>query len=333
MYDIPVWQMIQEAINAKGEGTFTLDDIRRYILKRYPQVNESTVSTQVNYCCVNRPSRTNTPANQEPRIANGHYDILFAESRNCYAKYDPQKHGVWDIAQISGKFVVRNVTGATTNHETEQVKQPQKSKTRQIGNRVLTGLMPSARSVSEYADKWCALDNYPAQESALHKLFHECFPTNTDLDGVLVKVATLNAFYATNIYNVFAVARHIVAVDFDARLQRGDDTLVSDIATGHGVCNSVSGKESRFYSFASKYCSHHRPDVYPIYDSYVEKMLLALRDRDGFAQFTREELHDYRTFKRVIVALQTFYALESCSLKAIDQYLWLVGKEAFPKAY
>jgi len=173
------------ALANRSEGTFTLDDIRRYILKRYPQVNESTVSTQVNYCCVNRPSRTNTPANQEPRIANGHYDILFAESRNCYAKYDPQKHGVWDIAQISGKFVVRNVTGATTNHETEQVKQPQKSKTRQIGNRVLTGLMPSARSVSEYADKWCALDNYPAQESALHKLFHECFPTNTDLDGAL----------------------------------------------------------------------------------------------------------------------------------------------------
>lgn len=30
---------------------------------------------------------------------------------------------------------------------------------------------------------------------------------------------------------------------------------------------------SNFYSFASKYCSHHNPLDYPIYDIYVDEVL------------------------------------------------------------
>ena len=32
------------------------------------------------------------------------------------------------------------------------------------------------------------------------------------------------------------------------------------------------------YSFATKYFSHHKPDIYPIYDSYVDKLLRFYRD-------------------------------------------------------
>lgn len=43
------------------------------------------------------------------------------------------------------------------------------------------------------------------------------------------------------------------------------------------------GKNTKkyFYSFATKYCCNHRPDVYPIFDKFVEKAI---------NKFIREEL-------------------------------------------
>ena len=46
------------------------------------------------------------------------------------------------------------------------------------------------------------------------------------------------------------------------------------------------GKQKNFYSFATKYCSHHRPYDYAIYDSYVDKVLRHFRNVDGFSDFT-----------------------------------------------
>jgi hypothetical protein len=41
-------------------------------------------------------------------------------------------------------------------------------------------------------------------------------------------------------------------------------------------------REINFYSFATKYCSHHKPEMYPIYDSYVDKMLGYFKKRTIF---------------------------------------------------
>jgi len=178
---------------------------------------------------------------------------------------------------------------------------------------------------------WTSLESYSAQEKALNRLFWEFCPENKKLDDVLLKAATLNAFYATNVYNIFAVAKHIVSLDIDERLKLGDESLVMDITSGHGVKHRTTGKEIQFYSFATKYCSHHQPKAYPIYDSYVEEMLVYLRDTDHFADFLREDLRKISIFKKVLLKLQNFYSLESFTLKEIDQYLWQYGKEKFPK--
>ena len=84
-----------------------------------------------------------------------------------------------------------------------------------------------------------------------------------------------------------------------------------------------------FYSFASKYCSHHRPDIYPIYDSYVHKLLKYFRDRDGFTKFKEADLKTYQSYTDVILAFRKFYGLDSFTVKEIDKYLWQLGKEAF----
>lgn len=185
---------------------------------------------------------------------------------------------------------------------------------------------PSSDQVVHYLRRWEETENYLFQERALDRLFRQLCPENKTIEDILLKAATLNEFYSTNIFSVYPVARHILTLDIDERLVRGDLTLVDDIQTV-----TIGGKERRFYSFASKYCSRHNERDYPIYDSYVDEVLRYFRAQDGFAQFSNDELREYRRFKEILVAFQSFYGLNSFILKEVDMYLWQLGKEYFPK--
>ena len=194
---------------------------------------------------------------------------------------------------------------------------------------------PTKQAVWDYLENWEQLPAYPEQENALHLLFRLTFPNNTNISEVLLKCSTLNDFYGTNIFCIFPVAKHIINLDIDTRLRDGDPLLVNDIAVGHGIINSKSGKEIQIFSFASKYCSHHNPADYPIYDSYVMKLLVYFRskNKDGFAEFTNKELRDYPTFKKAILDFRNVYSLQDFDFKQIDQYLWQLGREKRPKSY
>ena len=74
--------------------------------------------------------------------------------------------------------------------------------------------------------------------------------------------------------------------------------------------------------------SNIRTEVFPIFDSYVEKMLLHFRGKDGFASFKNSELRQYERFVEIIHAFRKHYGLEQFSIKQIDAYLWLEGKAA-----
>ncbi len=187
---------------------------------------------------------------------------------------------------------------------------------------------PKPRLIREYLTKWEQLKNYQLQESSLKLLFHSLCPHNQSTEHVLLKVSTLNDFYSTHIFDTYAVAKHIVGLDVDQRLAKGDHSLVNDIAAvpmGESVKN--------FYSFASKFCSHHKPDIYPIYDSYVEIMLVNYKNKDNFDRFAKDDLKYYEHFVKIIEAFREFYGLTDFSLRDIDRFLWLAGKEWFPKNY
>lgn len=186
---------------------------------------------------------------------------------------------------------------------------------------------PSIAEVEKYLAKWETLDNYSAQERALDKLFFEVYPCNADMNEVLIKVSCLNDFYYTNIYSTYSVAKRILSLDIDARLKAGDPTLVDDIA----VVTMDNGNVKNFYSFATKYCSHHKPTEYAIYDSYVEDVLKYYRDVDDFCDFFTEDLRSYEKFVAVLRAFAKFYNLEQYTLKDLDKYLWLLGKDKFPQ--
>jgi len=187
---------------------------------------------------------------------------------------------------------------------------------------------PTKQSVAEYLDKWTRLPGYVEQEEALLLLFKDTFPRNTNLSEVLIKCSTLNDFYGTNIFNVYPIAKHIVTLNIDSRLADGDPKLVNEISFGHGI-TARSGKELHLFSFATKYCSHHNPLDFPIFDSYVEKLLVHFRNADKFTNFRNEELRNFLVFKQVIINFRIAYQLEDFNLKQIDQYLWQYGKDVF----
>lgn len=187
---------------------------------------------------------------------------------------------------------------------------------------------PCKEEVQKYLNLWDSLENYVLQENSLYKLFHKTYPKNTDIDDILIKASSLNDFYSTNIFSIFPVAKHILELDIDERLKNGDTSLVNDIANV-----TISGVKKHFYSFATKYCSHHNPDDFPIYDDFVKRVLLYFKSKDKFDVFTEDDLKDYSRFKSVLTNFKKYYAIDNYSLKDIDRYLWQLGKEYFPKKY
>lgn len=188
---------------------------------------------------------------------------------------------------------------------------------------------PNKNIINEYLVKWDNLeDHYIWQESSLDKLFHKDYKYNTDLNEILIKCSCLNDFYSTNIFLIYPVAKNIYDLNIDKRLDAGDSSLVNDIAHVN-----ISGKEKVFYSFASKYCSHHNNIEFPIYDYFVDKMLIYFQKRDKFSNFKKNDLKDYVKFKNILIEFKKFYDIDEYNLRDIDKYLWIAGKEYFPKKY
>jgi hypothetical protein len=137
---------------------------------------------------------------------------------------------------------------------------------------------------------------------------------------VLLKTAELNALSSTNVYAVRPLARHILALRIDDALDRGDLAVVEKLADF-----SVGGKHRRIYSFATKYCSWHRPETFPIYDYRVLAALLEIQKDDAFASFGAGDLQQYRRFVEVLGDFRRYFGLEALTFREIDKYLWRLG--------
>ena len=184
--------------------------------------------------------------------------------------------------------------------------------------------MPSVAEVERCLKIWRDDDEYEKfrrQEDSVTMLFRELYPKNTEIKEVLIKVSVLNDFYGANIFDVYPVARHIVELNIDSSLNKADLDIVDKISRAKGVKN-------RHYSFATKYCSHHRPDIYPIYDRFVGKVLTYFKDE--FYKSENFDLKDFHFFEGVYQAFIKHYKLAKFSLREVDWYLWILGKENFP---
>ena len=215
-------------------------------------------------------------------------------------------------------------------------------------------------------------------EDVLNKLFREDEKTkkNTDIGTILMKVTLLNAFYRTAIINIHLVpiARYICSLNFDERILSGENNnepnyeLIHDLAyhqcsyfTHQGdtsimrfrvkTRNGIVNQMNNLYSFATKYCAWHQPDVYPIVDSYAKSMLYQIvndyeyEDRNKLleyidlkklkerniidrARLSKIMLNDYEIYCHVYKGLRTYLAKEKdikLNLKELDIFLWSYG--------
>lgn len=191
---------------------------------------------------------------------------------------------------------------------------------------------PTNELVDEYIDKFNNDERYYLADKAIINLFQK-FPENKNLEDILLKISVINDLYSTNIFGTFIMARHILQLGIDGGLQQGNPNIVTTISSGHGIRSARTDKEINFYSFATKYCNWHNKDFYPIYDSFVDKILIAYRDKDKFSKFEDTELKNFKRFKEIIADFKNNYSLTRHNLKEIDKFLWIYGKTIFPNNY
>jgi hypothetical protein len=174
---------------------------------------------------------------------------------------------------------------------------------------------PSAESVKAACERFDRENQ--AAEHALNELFHQ-YPHNTELSHVLLKVVAVNSLYHTYVFDVNIVARHIHSniPGLDSALAAGSHEIIHQIAKVN-----VNGKAHNFYSFATKFCSWHNPDAYPIYDSRIDHYLWDLQQHNHFASFNHPDLWDYPKFHKIMTAFRDFHGLASCTVKDLDKFL------------
>ena len=191
---------------------------------------------------------------------------------------------------------------------------------------------PTNELLDKYIDQFNNDERYSLADQAIINLFAS-FPENKKIEDIILKTSVVNDLYSTNILGIFKMAKHIQQLQIDQDLKKGSPSVVSKIATGHGIKTKKNNKELNFYSFATKYCNWHNTDSYAIYDSFVEKILLAYKRKDNFYEFKQSDLKDFEKFKLIIQNFVDYYSLGKHGLKRIDKFLWIYGKENFPASY
>lgn len=188
---------------------------------------------------------------------------------------------------------------------------------------------PTADAVRKAINEFRGWEDEP--DPALKLLFAQ-YPKNANLDHVLLKVVTLNSLYSTMIRvnskltpTIYDIARHIVDLNIDTILDEGSETLVDKIANTEKLAKMLGKEKQYIYSFATKYCSFHRPESYPIYDSRVNEYLWHLRNLGELGQFKRMDLWNYSKFKKIVTEFRDSLLTERFTYKEIDQYLYVEG--------
>jgi hypothetical protein len=191
---------------------------------------------------------------------------------------------------------------------------------------------PTPALMGAYIKEFESDNRYKYADIAITNLF-KAFPGNKHIEDILLKISVINDLYSTNILGTYRLAQHIQKQNVDGKLRIGDPEVVNQISTGHGIKTKKYNKEINFYSFATKYCSWHNEPEFPIYDSFVDKVLMSYKRQDQFSKFTQKDLKNFKRFRDIIIDFRNYYNLKNYSLKEIDRFLWVYGKRMFPTIY
>ncbi len=171
---------------------------------------------------------------------------------------------------------------------------------------------------------------------------------NTDLQSVFTKVALLNSLYGTFLLvndlseemkerwqdkkrpvTIGEVSRHIVSI---AKTEELDDLIIQGAPEAVDmICKYCGDSERSIYSFATKYCSWHNQEAYPIADKYSKGVLyqfiIPLDGELDNSTSIKERMLCYRDFCNIVENFKHKYGLTDFSAKDMDKFLWMYGKE------
>ena len=188
---------------------------------------------------------------------------------------------------------------------------------------------PTKFEVKKYLAIWDKEPNFYKPEAALIRLFKDYRP-NRNISTILDKVYALNDAFGTAIFWQIPIAEHIEKQEIDEGLYAGDLSVVDNIKVGHGIKTS-GGRERKFYSFATKYCSFHNLEKYPMFDSNVKRALICFKKNCKRFTFNNEDLIKYNKFVGIIENFNEVFDLSS-SFRDVDKYLYLVGRKLNPNS-
>jgi len=191
---------------------------------------------------------------------------------------------------------------------------------------------PSKREVEEHLKTWNKNEKFHVPERALINLF-EKYPKNESLEEILIKIYALNDAYRAGVYWPIDIAKNILEMQIDDDLSRGEHNVVTKIARRKGkerfVFHTNNGTIIRkeLYSFATKYCSFHEPDKYPLFDLNVRNALIYFKQNCENFIFNNTDLTKYNKFFGIVQKFQETFQLQDFSFRDIDKYLYLAGRK------
>ena len=192
---------------------------------------------------------------------------------------------------------------------------------------------PTEFLIEKYAEEF---DNKNGLDENTIKLVFCRLSDNTP-EAVLARVIVLNQLYSTRLNS--SVTNKTVDVRKLAEYLFNHRSELNKCETADEVIGWINEKQKKWhdemgcnfpYSFMTKYCSWHFPELnIPIVDRYTKGMLYYLNkqtDSIYFSKFIQNDLNDYQTYCDIYKAFEKKYA-EGFPYKTIDKYLWKYGKE------
>lgn len=180
-----------------------------------------------------------------------------------------------------------------------------------------------------------------------------------DICSVLHKCTILNIYYSTQIKDkdLLAMARRIISLNDISYNNMGlVDYLLffeTDRAKYRRLVNLIAyykDKDSvgNCYSFASKFCSWHSQEKFPIVDSYAKGLLYRITEnsdkkymeeiyknipgrtkRKQQSNLYNHELNDYYIYCQLYDGFIDEFGLSGMDYKKIDEYIWQYSKSLF----
>jgi|GEM_PF-1065710 len=168
------------------------------------------------------------------------------------------------------------------------------------------------------------LSNYYTQESKIKSLV-KSHPTNTSKEVVDDKVRMLNGYYSTRVPRESMVKNILNISHVDKSMRNGDTSIVHLIAK----------TDKNYFSFATKFCALHEPNLYPIYDNFVWSLFIFLAKQGFFSEqtyslfkYVEQSPNGYTNYKIIYEEfIQKTGIRRYCkSYRQVDAYLWGIIK-------